>query len=162
MQVHLQLLADLPGGAVIVGVDVQGVVVFLGADVSSEHLVHIKAGLHVEIQQAVDLADLLRKIDFPCGEVARGCDLSVIQLVQQNSVPAIHAEPLLAEGVVGGSRYVAHGERLPAVHDVDSGELPFVEVQLKRSCDLAGVLHADENHLVELLEGDSLPLWEQL
>ena len=44
---------------------------------------------------------------------------------------------------------------------MNSGKLPLIEVDIKDTCHLAGILHALHGHLLELLRRDRLPVSEQ-
>ena len=58
--------------------------------------------------------------------------------------------------------YIPHRPGLPTVHDVNGGELPLVEVEIKHAAHLAGVLHAKGGERVVLFRCDGLPVREQL
>lgn len=58
--------------------------------------------------------------------------------------------------------YIPHRPGLPAVHDVNGGELPLVEVDVEHTAHLAGVLHAKGGERVVLLRCDGAPVREQL
>ena len=58
--------------------------------------------------------------------------------------------------------YIPHRPGLPAVHDVNGGELPLVEVEIKHAAHLAGVLHAYSGQCIVLLCGNGAAICEQL
>ncbi len=156
MQVDFQFIADLSGCHIVVGVDIQGVVILAGADVSAEDRVHIEIGFHVKIQQVVYLADLLRKGDIPRGEVARRRPGFAGQPVFEPRFMLKRAETAFAVGEINGGGNILYRIRFPAPSNVDSGNFLFVKVQIKHACDFAGGLQMRRHHLTVLFGGDRL------
>ena len=156
MQVHLQLIAHPARRHVVVGVDVQTVVVLIGADTGAEHGVHIEIGFHVEIQPAVDLADLLREGYLSGGQVPCRSDLAVRQPLREPGHALSVGQTFRPEGTVGGHGHIPHEIRPPAVRSVNGGKLFFVKVQRERAGHLFRVCHVRSHQPVELPGSDPL------
>ena len=62
-QIDLQRVTDTAGLHIVVGIDIQPVIILGGADMRSEHLVRVEGQLHVELQQVIVLDDVLGKGD---------------------------------------------------------------------------------------------------
>ena len=158
----LQLVADLAGGHIVVGVDVQPVVILRGADLGPEHRVHVKGRFQVKIQEVIHLGDLLRHPDLPRGEMARRGDLPAVQRVQEPGPSLVAVEVRLAVRLIDRFRDIPHGKGLPAIHHIDSGKLPLIKVQLKGAGDLSCILHAHQHHVLKRLGTDLLRLMQHL
>ena len=77
-------------------------------------------------------------------------NLFALQMIQQ-FVPLIIARCELRPcGVIDRHRYITHCPGLPAIHNVNSGELTLVEVHIEHAAHLAGVLHAYSGQGVKL------------
>ena len=68
---------------VVVGVDVEPVIVFIRADEGAEDCVHIELRPHIKIELAVHLDDLITERKNPRGEVSRRGDFLTAQMIQQ-------------------------------------------------------------------------------
>ncbi|CAN4072925.1 FMN reductase [NAD(P)H], partial [Dysosmobacter welbionis] len=70
-EIQLQRVAGAVFLHVVVGVDVEPVIVFIRADEGAEDCVHIELRLHIKIELAVRLDDLITERKNPRGEVSR-------------------------------------------------------------------------------------------
>ena len=82
-EAQLQRVAGAVFLHVVVGVDVEPVIVFIRADEGAEDCVHIELRPHIKIELAVHLDDLITERKNPRGEVSRRGDLFAAQMLQQ-------------------------------------------------------------------------------
>ena len=82
-EAQLQCVAGSILRDVIVGVDVEPVIVFIRADEGAEGCIHIELRPHIKIELAVHLDDLITERKNPRGEVSRRGDFLTAQMVQQ-------------------------------------------------------------------------------
>ena len=128
---------------------------------SSEDSVHVKLSLHIKIEFLIMLNDLIPEGELPCGEVTCRGQFFTLQMIQQTLPTLLRVHIFFSTGMVGRHGHIVHRPCLPAVHDMNSGKLPLIEVDIKDTCHLAGILHALHGHLLELLRRDRLPISEQ-
>ena len=72
--------------------------------------------------------------------MSRRGDLFTAQMIQQLAPLIIARRELRLGGMVYRHGYIPHRPGLPTVHDVNGGELPLVEVEIKHAAHLAGVV----------------------
>ena len=88
--------------------------------------------------------------------MSRRGDLLTTQMIQQLAPLIIARRELRPGGMVHRHGYIPHRPGLPTVHDVYSGELPLVKVEIEHAAHLAGVLHAKGCERVVLLRRDGM------
>lgn len=145
-EIQLQRIAWSILCDVIVGVDIQPVIILIRADECAEGRVYIELSLHIKVQLAVLHHDLIAERKILRGEMSRRCELLPVQVIQQLPPHHVLGRILLLHSAVGGCRHVTHRPRCPTVHDVDCGELPLVKFQIKHTGDFSSVLHAETHH----------------
>ena len=97
------------------------------------------------------LDNLIPEGDLPCGEVTCRGQFFAFQMIQQTLPSLFRGHESFPAGMVSRHGHIVHGPGLPTVHDMNSGKFPLIEVDIKDTCYLAGVLHALHGHLLELL-----------
>ena len=151
----LQLIADLLALHIVVGVDIQRMVVFIGFHKCLERFVNVEARNDVKIQYSViHCLDAILEIEILRSESARCRQLLSIQPVEEDAPACIFGNLSFLKGRFRSCRYVIHRVGFPAVHDVERRKRPRIKVQLKHSADLAGVLHAALCQCIESLSAD--------
>ena len=68
---QLQRVTGLALSDIVVGVDIEPIIIFIGQDECTEGSVHIELRLHKKIELAVRLDDLITERKIPRGEVSR-------------------------------------------------------------------------------------------
>jgi len=151
----LQRVADLLALHIVVGIDIQRMVVFIGFYERTEHFVDVETRNDVKIQYSViQCLDAILEIKIPRSESARCGQLLSIQPVEEDAPAVILGNLSLLKCLLCCVCYVLHCVDLPTVHDVERRKRPRVKVQLKQSADLAGVLHAALRQRIECLAAD--------
>ena len=89
--------------------------------------------------------------------MSRRGDLFAIQMIQQFAPLIIARCELRPGGVIDRHRYITHCPGLPTIYNVNSGELPLVEVHIEHAAHLSGVLHARGCQGIKLFCCDGLP-----
>lgn len=85
---------------VVVGIDVESVIVFAREDEGSEGSVHIELRLHIKIELAVRFDDLITEREISRGEMSRRGDLFTAQMIQQLAPLIIARRELRPGGMV--------------------------------------------------------------
>ena len=165
MQIHLQCVADTTGLQIVVGINVQPVIILGGTDIGAKHLICVEAHLHVKLQQIVVLNDLVSEGNVlgaeppAAGEVFRFrllMERSLLQPVQEDPPPFVRRSVALLHSEVGGGAHIPDSEPLPAIHDVDGLHISAVEVDVVGTHHPAGVVQPLRHIGVELLLRDPL------
>ena len=132
-------------------------VVFIGFYERTEHFVDVETRNDVKIQYSViHRLYAILEIKILYSESAWRGQLLSIQPVEENAPACIFGNLSFLKGHFRSCRYVIHRVGFPAVHDVERRKRPRIEVQLKHSADLAGVLHAALRQRIECLAADLL------
>ena len=157
----LQLIADLLALHIVVGIDIQRMVVFIGLHECAKHFVDVETRNDIKIQYSViHRLDAILEIKIPRSESARRCQLLTIQPVEEDAPVGILGNLRFLICLRCRIRYVLHRVDLPAVHDIERRKRPRIEVQLIRTGDTPCVLHALCGCRIELLLRDLLTVWK--
>ena len=151
----LQHVADLLALHIVIGIDIQCMVVFIGFHKRAERFVDVETRNDIKIQYSViQCLDAILEIKIPRGELARCGQFLTLQPIEEDAPAVILGNLSLLKGRFRSCRYVIHRVGFPAVHDVERRKRPRIKVQLKHSADLAGVLHAVLCQRMERLAAD--------
>ena len=125
----LQRVADLLALHIVVGIDIQRMVVFIGLHECAKHFIDVETRNDVKIQYSViHRLDAILEIKIPRGESAWRSQLLSIQPVKKDAPAVILGNLSLLKCLLCCVCYVLHCVDLPAVHDVERRKRPRVKV----------------------------------
>ena len=85
---------------VVVGVDIEPIIIFIGQDECTEGSIYIELRLYIKIELAVRFDDLVTEREISHGEMSRRGDLFTAQMIQQFAPLIIARRELRPGGMV--------------------------------------------------------------
>lgn len=107
-EIQLQCITETVFLDVVVGIDVEPVIVLIGADECTEGGIHIEVRLQIKVELAIRFDDLLTERKIPCREMSCRGDLFAVQTLQQFLQHHIPGNKLLLCCTIGGCRHILH------------------------------------------------------
>ena len=132
--------ADLALDHIVVGVDVDPVVVFIGADVGTKCVVRIEVVLHIEIQTALHLNDIVSKGDIADVHPMLRRDLFSHQPFGKDLQPPFPSQAVFPAGAPRGGGHITDRIGRPTVQRTQAGELIVIQIDVQRGNHTPGAL----------------------
>ena len=99
-EIQFQCVAGLALCEIVVGVDIEPIIIFIGQDECTEGSIYIELRLYIKIELAVRFDDLVTEREISHGEMSRRGDLFTAQMIQQFAPLIIARRELRPGGMV--------------------------------------------------------------